>query len=134
MFASKIELQPLEADTDAQLHKKRVISVRKEAEFASRVLQQKCPRWNEDTLQTSCQGDVEEFQELIKVAQKTVVTTQVQRYALKIQTMTRSKVENMPKPDLEQTAAQSTDAAQSPGAMLQISSRQQTSLRERKRA
>ena len=31
------------------------------------------------------------------------------------QTMTRSEVQNIPKPDLEQTAAQSTDAAQSPG-------------------
>ena len=76
---SKIELQPLERDTDAQLHKERVISVREEAEFASRVLQEKCPRWNEDTLETSCQCDVEEFQELIKVAQKTVATPQVQR-------------------------------------------------------
>ena len=35
-FASKIELQPfLDTDTDAQLHKERVISVRKRAEFAS---------------------------------------------------------------------------------------------------
>ena len=32
---SKIELQLLEVDTDAQLHRERVISVRKEAEFAS---------------------------------------------------------------------------------------------------
>ena len=37
-FASKIVLQPLEPDTDAQLHKERVISVRKEAVFVSRVL------------------------------------------------------------------------------------------------
>ena len=54
------------------------------------------------------------------------------------QTMTRSKVQNVPKPDLEQTAAQSPDAmmqtaAQPPGKMLQISSRQQTSLREGER-
>ena len=34
-FASKIVLQHLEADTDAQLHKERVFSVRKEAKFAS---------------------------------------------------------------------------------------------------
>ena len=51
----------------------------KEAEFASRVLQEKCPRWNADTLETSCQCDDEEFQELITVAQKTVVTPQVPR-------------------------------------------------------
>ena len=47
------------------------------------------------------------------------------------QTMTRSKVQNIPMPDLEQTAAQS------PGKMLQISSRQQDELergRERTRA
>ena len=58
-----------------------------------------------------------------------------------IETMTRSKVQNMPKPDLEQTAAQSPgavmmtsiDAAQSPGAMLQTSSRQQKSLKKRER-
>ena len=43
-FASKIDFQPLGADTDAQLHKKRVISERKAAEFASRVPQEKCPR------------------------------------------------------------------------------------------
>ena len=56
-----------------------MISVRKEAEFASRVLQEKCPRWNADTLETSGQCDDEEFQELIKVSQKTVVTPQVPR-------------------------------------------------------
>ena len=43
-FASKIVLQPLEPDTDAQLHKEREISVRKEAEFSSQVLQERCPR------------------------------------------------------------------------------------------
>ena len=37
-FASKIELHALEPDTDAQ-HEERVISVRKETEFVSRVLQ-----------------------------------------------------------------------------------------------
>ena len=55
------------------------------------------------------------------------------------QTMTRSKVPILLKPDLEQTTAQSPGAvmpdldqtaAQSPGSMLQISSRQQASLRE----
>ena len=87
------------------------------------------------------QCDVEEFQKVIKVAQKTVVTPQVSRKVHMIQTITRSKVQNMPMSDLEQTAAQSpsavmltsTDAAQSPSTMLQTSSRQQTSLRERKR-
>ena len=44
-----------------------------------------------------------------------------------IKTMTHSKVQNMPTPDLEQTVALSPDT------MLQISSRQQTSLRERER-
>ena len=78
-FASKTVFQFLEKDTDAQLHKERVISVRREAEFASRVLQEKCPRCNVDTLETSCQYDEAEFPEVIKVAQKTVVTPQVQR-------------------------------------------------------
>ena len=41
--------------------------------------------------------------------------------------MTRSKVQNMLTPDLEQTAAQS------PGAVMPTSSRQQTSLKERER-
>ena len=36
--------QPLESDNDAQLHKERAITVRKAAEFASRVLHKKCPR------------------------------------------------------------------------------------------
>ena len=57
-----------------------------------------------------------------------------------VQTMTRSKVQDIPKPDLEQdrsSVAGCNDAyfeptaAQSPGKMLRISSRQQTSLRER---
>ena len=71
--------QPLDPDTDAQLHKERVISVRKETEFASSVLQERCPRWNADTLETSCQCDDEEFQEVIKVGQKTVAIPQVPR-------------------------------------------------------
>ena len=62
---SKIEFQLLDTDTDAQLHEECVISVRKEAEFASRVLQERCP--------------VDEFQEVIKAAQKTVITPQVPR-------------------------------------------------------
>ena len=33
----------------------------------------------QDTLETSCQRDVEELQELIRVAQKTAVTPQVPR-------------------------------------------------------
>ena len=41
---SKIMKQPLESDTDAQLHKERAITVRKAAEFASRVPHKKCPR------------------------------------------------------------------------------------------
>ena len=94
-----------------------------------------------DTLETSCQCDDEEFQEMIKVTQKTAVAPQVQRWVQMTQTMTRSKVRNMPTPEFEQTAPQSpgavmlisTDAAQSPGAMLQTSSRQQTSLRDQDR-
>ena len=38
LVTSRIMKQPLESDTDGQLHKERVISVRKAAEFASRVL------------------------------------------------------------------------------------------------
>ena len=41
---SKIMKQPLESDTDAELHEERVISVRKQAESASRVLHDKRPR------------------------------------------------------------------------------------------
>ena len=70
-------------------------------------------------------SDVEEFQEEIKVAQKTAVTLQVPRKAHMAQTMTRSEVQKIPKPDLEQTAAQSPDA------MMQTSSRQQRSRKVR---
>ena len=63
----------------SQLHEESVISVRKAAKFASRVPQEKCPRWNADTLETSCRCDVEEFQEEIKIAQKYAVTPQAQR-------------------------------------------------------
>ena len=41
---SKIVLRPLEPDTDAQLHEESVLTVRKAAKLASRVLQEKCPR------------------------------------------------------------------------------------------
>ena len=39
----KIVFQPMDTDTDAQLHKERVITEREAAKFASRVLQEKCP-------------------------------------------------------------------------------------------
>ena len=57
------------------------------------------------------------FQEVVKV----------QRQMQMIQTMIHSKVQNMLMPDPEPTAAQSL------GSMLQISSRRQTSLREREK-
>ena len=41
---SKSMAQPLDAGTDSQLHEEYVISVRKQAEFASRVLHENCPR------------------------------------------------------------------------------------------
>ena len=81
---------------------------------------------NADTLETSCRCGVEEFQGEIKVAQKTALTPQVQREAQQMtQMMTRSKVQNIPKPDLEQTAARSPDA------MMQVSSRQPRSRQVR---
>ena len=43
-FASKIELHPLEPDANAQFREGRVISARKEAEFVSRVLQERSLR------------------------------------------------------------------------------------------
>ena len=58
-----------------------MISVREEAEFASLVLQERCPRWNADTLETSGQCDVEEFQGEIKVSAK-VSTDGQQRYLI----------------------------------------------------
>ena len=81
-FANKILLQPLEPGTDAQsnLH----------LEFYKRNV----PGGMRTPWDTSCQCDDEEFQEMIKVAQKTVVTHKCQdRY--RIQTMTHSKVQNM---------------------------------------
>ena len=43
LVTRKIVFQPLDTDTDAQLHKERVITVRKAAKFASRVLHDNCP-------------------------------------------------------------------------------------------
>ena len=118
---SKIVKELLEPDTDAQLHKERAITVRNAAEFASRVPHEKCPKWTANTLETSCRYDVEDLQEMIEVAQKTAVT----RHAQMAQTMSRSKVQNRSKSDLEQTAAQS------PGAVMQTSSRQPRSRQVR---
>ena len=62
-------------------------------------------------------SDVTKFQEEIKIAQKTTATPHVPWEAQMVPMMTRSKVQNIPMPDLKQTAAQSS------GSMLQISSR-----------
>ena len=53
LVINETTFQSLEQDTDAHLHEERVISVRKEAEFAHQVLPARCPRWNADTLETS---------------------------------------------------------------------------------
>ena len=68
--------QPLESDTDAQLHKERVISVRKQAEIGfSSSTRENVP----DEMRTSWQlFDVTKFEEEIKIAQKTAATPQVQ--------------------------------------------------------
>ena len=92
-------------DTDAHLHEERVISVRKEAEFAHRVPPSRCPRWNADTLETSCRRDVKEF----SGGDQSAKTVQM------IQKVSHSKVQNM----------------LMPGPILQITSRRKTSLRER---
>ena len=67
--------QPLETDTDAQLHKERVISVRKQSEigFSSST------RKNDpDEMRTSWKlFDVMKFQEEIKITQKTAASPQV---------------------------------------------------------
>ena len=55
---SKIVSQSLDTDTDAHLHEESVISVRKEAEFASRVLQEECPKWSAATLETLRRDEV----------------------------------------------------------------------------
>ena len=74
-LASNIEFQPLEPDTDAQLHKERTITVRKAAEnlpleFNTRNVP--------DEMRTSWKlFDVMKFQEEIKITQKTAVTPHV---------------------------------------------------------
>ena len=57
-LTSKVVLQPLDTDTDAHVHEQNVISVRKEADFASRILQEKCPKWSADTLETLRRDEV----------------------------------------------------------------------------
>ena len=59
-----------------------------------RVLPARRRRWSADTLETSCRCDVKEFSGGGQTAQ----TVQM------IQTRTRSKVQNVMKPDLEQTS------------------------------
>ena len=68
--------QPLESYTDAQLHKERVISVRKQSEIGfSSSTRENVP----DEMRTSWKlFDVTKFQEEIKIAQKTAATAQVQ--------------------------------------------------------
>ena len=69
---SKIMKQPLESDTDAQLHEERVISVRKQADIdISSSTRENFP----DEMKSSWQlFDVTKFQEEIKIAQKTAAT------------------------------------------------------------
>ena len=99
---SKSMPQPLDTDTDARLHEEKVISMRKHAESASRVLHENIP----DEMKTS--------------------------WKLLVDVMSKSFRKRSRLPDLEQTAAQSPGAvnadleqreAQSPGFLLQISSR-----------
>ena len=132
-------LQPWDTDTDAHLHEKSVISVRKEAEFASRVLQEKCPKWSADTLETlqrdEVSGRVQGCAESCSDFTSAKVSTdgpdddsqQIPEHIEARPRADRSSVAGCNDADLEQTAAQS------PGKTLQISSRQQTSLRERER-
>ena len=68
-FATKIVLQHLAPDTDAQLHKERVISCKKKPNLHLEFCKRNVPKWNADTPETSCQCDEEEFQEEIIVAQ-----------------------------------------------------------------
>ena len=124
LVTSKIIVQPLDTDTDAHF-------ARRECDFSakrSRICISSCTRENVPRgVRTPWKlFDVMKFQEEIKVAQKTAVTPQVQRQAQMAQTMTRSKVQNISKPDLEQTAAQSPDA------MMQPSSRQPRSCQVRR--
>ena len=122
----KIVLQPLESDTDAHLHEESVISVRIQAEVGI-----------SSSTRENVAGEMRTpWTLLVDVMTKSFRETSRSRRKLQrrhtcyekpqvTQTMIRSKVQSIPKPDLEQTAAQS------PGKMLQISSRQHTSLRER---
>ena len=66
--------QPLESDTDAQLHEERVISVRKQAEIGiSGSTREHAP----DEMRTSSKlFDATKFQEDVKVAQNTEVELQ----------------------------------------------------------
>ena len=86
---------------------------------------QRCPRWSEDTHIDICQRDVAGgvrtlWKLLVDVMSKSFSGGDQNAQTMQmIQTMTRSKVQNMPTPDLEQTAAQS------PGAVMPTSSRQQ---------
>ena len=72
---SKIMVQPLESDTDAQLHEERVISVRKRAEIGISIsTRENVP----DEMRTSWKlFDMTKFQEEIKIAQKTAATSHV---------------------------------------------------------
>ena len=72
---SKIMKQPLESDTDAQLHEERLISVRKQAEIGiSSSTRENVP----DEMRTSWKlFDLTKFQEEIKIAQKTAATPHV---------------------------------------------------------
>ena len=67
---SKIGIQPLEPDTDTQLHEESVISVRKASKICISSSTRKMSQVAEDILETSCRCDVEEFQEEMTVVQK----------------------------------------------------------------
>ena len=72
LVTSKIMKQPLNTDTDAQLHKERVITVRKAAEIR---LLEFYKRNVPDEMRTSWKTT--KFQEEIKIAQKTAATPHV---------------------------------------------------------
>ena len=75
LVTSKFMKQPLESNTDAQLHEERVISVGKLAEIGiSSSTRENVP----DEVRTSWKLlDVTKFQEKIKIAQKTAATPHV---------------------------------------------------------
>ena len=135
---SKIEFQPWEPDTDAQLHEESVISVRIQAEICiSSSAREKCPKWSADTQQTLRRDEI---------------SGRDQVCAENCWDSTSAKISTDDPDDDSQQGPEHTDArpradsrsvvrcsdadleqtAQSPGTMLQISSRQQTSFRERK--